>query len=140
MPKIIVVGIGGIGCKIVREIKDTGVTTIAIDTDKQNLLETGADKKVLVGVALDRDKDFEAKKFEVLEDLLDAEIVFVCLGPSRLDRLAPAVVEIAKKRGATVVVIVLCVSEISERIKKLADMVITLKCDRSSENFSSLPH
>jgi len=53
--------------------------------------------KVLIGALK---KDRKAEKFEILENLLDADTVIVCLGPSRLEVLAQTVVEIAKKRGA----------------------------------------
>ncbi len=96
MAKKVVVGIGGVGCRIVERIENT--TTIAIDTDKRILIETKADMKVLIGAALKKDR--KAEKFDVLEDLLDADTVIVCLGPSRLEVLAQTVVEIAKKRGA----------------------------------------
>ena len=96
MAKKVVVGIGGVGCRIVERIENA--TTIAIDTDKRILIETKADMKVLIGATLKKDRKVE--KFEILENLLDADTVIVCLGPSRLEVLAQTVVEIAKKRGA----------------------------------------
>jgi len=56
-PNIIVVGIGGAGNNTINRLKQLGVssaTTIAINTDKQDLMRIRADKKVLIGRILTR--------------------------------------------------------------------------------------
>ena len=114
MAKKVVVGIGGVGCRIVERIGNA--TTIAIDTDKRILIETKADMKVLIGATLNKDR--KAGKFDVLEDLLDADTVIVCLGPSRLEVLAQTCRRDCEKAGS---------SKIPKGVRKLADAVIAFE-------------
>ncbi|MFP4006123.1 MAG: cell division protein FtsZ, partial [Candidatus Hadarchaeia archaeon] len=54
-PKIVTVGCGGAGCNTLSRMEKSGISgsdTIAINTDAQDLLNTEADKKVLIGKKL----------------------------------------------------------------------------------------
>ncbi|MEM4155964.1 MAG: cell division protein FtsZ, partial [Archaeoglobaceae archaeon] len=91
-------------------------TTIAINTDKQHLLMTKADKRILIGRSLTRGlgaggypevgrKAAELARSVLEEILVDADMVFVCagMGGGTGTGSAPVVAEIAKKQGAIVV-------------------------------------
>ncbi len=93
-PKIVVVGCGGSGNNTVHRLANMNVEsamTIAINTDKQQLLRTKADKRVLIGRSITRGlgaggyPEIGRKAAElarnVLEELLaDSDMVFVCAG------------------------------------------------------------
>ncbi|MCS7118537.1 MAG: cell division protein FtsZ [Archaeoglobaceae archaeon] len=117
-PKICVVGCGGCGNNTINRLShmELDATTIAINTDKQHLLMTKADKRILIGRSLTRGlgaggyPEIGRKAAElargVLEEILaDADMVFVCagMGGGTGTGSAPVVAEIAKRQGAIVV-------------------------------------
>jgi len=117
-PKIFVVGCGGCGNNTINRLShmELDATTIAINTDKQHLLMTKADKRILIGRSLTRGlgaggyPEIGRKAAElargVLEEILaDADMVFVCagMGGGTGTGSAPVVAEIAKRQGAIVV-------------------------------------
>ncbi|MEM3138881.1 MAG: hypothetical protein QXU17_01605 [Archaeoglobaceae archaeon] len=118
-PKIFVVGCGGCGNNTINRLshmEDLDATTIAINTDKQHLLMTKADKRILIGRSLTRGlgaggypevgrKAAELARGVLEEILADADMVFVCagMGGGTGTGSAPVVAEIAKKQGAIVV-------------------------------------
>lgn len=117
-PKIFVVGCGGCGNNTINRLShmDLDATTIAINTDKQHLLMTKADKRILIGRSLTRGlgaggypevgrKAAELARGVIEEILADADMVFVCagMGGGTGTGSAPVVAEIAKRQGAIVV-------------------------------------
>ncbi len=118
-PKIVVVGCGGSGNNTVHRLSNMGIdsaVTIAINTDKQHLLRTKADKRVLIGRSITRGlgaggfPEIGRKAAElarsVLEELLsDSDMVFVCagMGGGTGTGAAPVVADVAKKQGAIVI-------------------------------------
>jgi len=117
-PKIFVVGCGGCGNNTINRLShmELDATTIAINTDKQHLLMTKADKRVLIGRSLTRGlgaggypeigrKAAELARGVIEELLADADMVFVCagMGGGTGTGSAPVVAEIAKRQGAIVV-------------------------------------
>ncbi|MCD6494107.1 MAG: cell division protein FtsZ [Archaeoglobaceae archaeon] len=165
-PNIIVVGIGGAGNNTINRLKQLGVssaTTIAINTDKQDLMRIRADKKVLIGRSLTRGlgaggyPEIGRKAAELargtLEDLLaDADMVFVCagMGGGTGTGAAPVVTEIAKKQGAIVIAMVhtpfrverariLKAEEGIEELRQHADTVVVLDNNKLLDYVPNLP-
>jgi hypothetical protein len=137
LPRIVVVGCGGSGNNTVNRLKNIGVdgvTTIAINTDKQHLLMVKADKKVLIGRSLTKGlgaggyPEIGRKAAELargtLEELLkDADMVFVCagMGGGTGTGAAPVVAEIAKKQGPNSAVALELLSRLSRLHESVAE-------------------
>lgn len=165
-PKIVVVGCGGSGNNTISRLKNIGVdgvTTIAVNTDKQHLLITRADKKVLIGRSLTKGlgaggyPEVGRKAAELargtLEDLLkDADMVFVCggMGGGTGTGSAPVVAEVAKKQGAIVIGMVqtpfrvekarvVKAEEGLEALREEADTVVVLDNNKLIEYVPNLP-
>ncbi|AEA47489.1 cell division protein FtsZ [Archaeoglobus veneficus] len=166
MPKIVVVGCGGSGNNTVNRLKNIGVdgvTTIAINTDKQHLMMIKADKKVLIGRSLTKGlgaggypeigrKAAELARGTFEELLSGADLVFVCagMGGGTGTGSAPVVAEIAKKQGAIVIGMVqtpfrverariLKAEEGLEELRKHADTVVVLDNNKLLEYVPNLP-
>ena len=114
-----VVGCGGAGSNMVSWLHKKGIKgaeIIALNTDKQHLDISSADKKLLIGRELTRglgcggfpNKGLEAAK-ENLHDLKsylkDADMVFICAGEGGGTGTgsAPVVAQVAKENGAIVI-------------------------------------
>jgi len=165
-PKIVVVGCGGSGNNTISRLKNIGVdgvTTIAVNTDKQHLLITRADKKVLIGRSLTKGlgaggyPEVGRKAAELargtLEDLLkDADMVFVCggMGGGTGTGSAPVIAEVAKKQGAIVIGMVqtpfrvekarvVKAEEGLEALREEADTVVVLDNNKLIEYVPNLP-
>lgn len=166
MPKIVVVGCGGSGNNTIDRLSKMEVksaTTIAINTDKQHLLRTKADKRVLIGRSLTRGlgaggyPEIGRKAAElarsVLEDLLhDSDMVFVCagLGGGTGTGSAPVVAEVAKKQGAIVIGFVQMPFKVERarigkaieglnELKEVCDTVVVLDNNKLLEYYPHLP-
>ncbi len=165
-PKIVVVGCGGSGNNTVNRLENIGVdgvTTIAVNTDKQHLLMVKADKKVLIGRSLTKGlgaggyPEIGRKAAELargtLEELLsDADMVFVCagMGGGTGTGSAPVVAEVAKKQGAIVIGMVqtpfrverariIKAEEGLDELRKNADTVVVLDNNKLLEYVPNLP-
>ncbi|AKG90996.1 cell division protein FtsZ [Geoglobus ahangari] len=165
-PNIIVVGCGGSGNNTVNRLKNLGVdgvTTIAINTDRQHLEMIKADKKVLIGRSITKGlgaggypeigrKAAELARGTLEELLAGANLVFVCagLGGGTGTGSAPVVAEIAKKQGAIVIGMVQTPFKVErarigkameglEELKKHADTVIVLDNNKLLEYVPNLP-
>ena len=165
-PNIVVVGCGGSGNNTINRLKNIGVdgvTTIAINTDRQHLEMIKADKKVLIGRSITKGlgaggyPEIGRKAAElargVLEELLaGANLVFVCagLGGGTGTGSAPVVAEIAKKQGAIVIGMVQTpfkmerarIDKAKEGLKELkeyTDTVIVLDNNKLVEYVPNLP-
>ncbi len=165
-PNIVVVGCGGSGNNTINRLKNIGVdgvTTIAINTDRQHLEMIKADKKVLIGRSITKGlgaggyPEIGRKAAELargtLEELLSgANLVFVCagLGGGTGTGSAPVIAEIAKKQGAIVIGMVQTpfkmerariekAKEGLEELKEYADTVIVLDNNKLVEYVPNLP-
>lgn len=166
-PKIVVVGCGGSGNNTVNRLSKIGVDsamTIAINTDKQQLLRTKADKRVLIGRSITRGlgaggyPEIGRKAAElarnVLEELLcDSDMVFVCagMGGGTGTGSAPVVADVAKKQGAIVIGFAQMPFKIErgakirkaleglEELKDVCDTVIVLDNNKLLEYYPNLP-
>jgi len=165
-PKIVVVGVGGSGNNTITRLKNIGVDgvlTIAVNTDKQHLLITKADKKVLIGRSITRGlgaggyPEIGRKAAEmargVFEQLLaDANMVFICagMGGGTGTGAAPVIAEVAKQQGAIVISMANMpflverarlrkAAEGLEELRKYSDTVVVLDNNKLLEYVPNLP-
>ena len=120
--KIKVVGCGGGGNNTINRISEVGITgieTIAINTDAQDLLYTNADTKILIGKTTTQglgagsvpqvgEEAARENEHEIKEKLQGSDMIFITcgLGGGTGSGSAPVVAEVAKKLGALTVAIV----------------------------------
>ena len=120
--RIKVVGIGGGGNNTLDRVSEIGVEgaqTIAINTDAQDLIDTKADRKILIGKEITRglgagsvpkvgeDSAKESER-EVADTFKNSDMIFITcgMGGGTGTGAAPYVAQIAKKTGALVVGVV----------------------------------
>ena len=117
--KILVVGCGGAGNNQVTRIQNKqveGAETVAINTDKQHLEMSSADRKILVGKDLTRglgagghpetgERAAEENRAELRALFKDADMVFLTagLGGGTGTGVSPVLAEIAKKEDCIVI-------------------------------------
>ena len=120
--RIKVIGIGGGGNNTLDRISEIGIEgakTIAVNTDAQDLIETKADRKILIGKELTKGLGAGAKpqvgeesakesEADLKEAMKDSDMIFITcgMGGGTGTGAAPVVAEIAKKSGALVVGVV----------------------------------
>jgi len=120
--KIKVAGIGGAGNNTINRMSEIGIigaTTIAINTDAQDLLYTRAEDKILIGKEITRglgagslpqvgEEAARESEHDIKSKLQGADMVFITcgLGGGTGTGAAPVVAEIAKKIGALTVGVV----------------------------------
>ena len=165
--KIVVVGSGGAGCNTITrmmEIRIEGATTIAMNTDAQDLICSYADEKILIGKMLTKGRGagsmphigeeaaIESEK-DIHKALDGADIVFLTcgLGGGTGTGSLPIVAGIAKKVGALTVAVVTFPFAMEgirrkenaemglDKLRKEADTVIVIPNDRLLEIAPRLP-
>lgn len=118
-PRILAVGCGDAGCRMVTRLADmgpSGVETLAAETDRSRLGGTKADRKILMGVEVGGGARgdsgagrmaVEGSRESLKEVLRGADLVFVLagLGDGACGGGAPAISGIARDLGATTVAI-----------------------------------
>jgi len=120
--RIKVIGIGGGGNNTLDRIAEIGIEgakTIAVNTDAQDLIETRADKKILIGKELTRglgagaqprigEESARESEGDVKAALKDSDMIFITsgMGGGTGTGAAPVIAELAKKSGALVVGVV----------------------------------
>ncbi len=120
--RIKVVGIGGGGNNTLDRISEIGIEgakIIAVNTDAQDLIETKADKKILIGRDLTKglgagaqprigEESAKESEADIKESLKDSDMIFITcgMGGGTGTGAAPVIAEIAKKSGALVVGVV----------------------------------
>lgn len=117
-PRILVIGIGGMGCALLSGLyreKVRGIQTLAIDTDASGLIRCHAGARVLLespkcdgmgwGRVGDSVRKAEFARTMILERCVGADVVLICAGLGRAtgSGAAPVVAEIARRTGALVV-------------------------------------
>lgn len=119
--KILVVGVGGTGSNMITEFYKTcnRATTIAVDTDRNALNTTKADKKILIGKEIvaglgagsypaigEQSAELDSDVLE--KEVKDADVVFILAGMCGGTGIgaSPVIAKIAKKEGAIVVGVV----------------------------------
>jgi len=120
--RIKVIGIGGGGNNTLDRIQEIGIEgarTIAINTDAQDLIETKAERKILIGKELTKglgagavtkigEESAKEQEGEIKNALKDSDMIFVTcgMGGGTGTGAAPVIAETAKKSGALVVGVV----------------------------------
>jgi len=165
--RIISIGCGGAGCNTISRMMAVGIrgaTTIALNTDAQDLLYTTADSKILIGRditgGLGAGNDPEKGEAAAREDeatikdhLYGADLVFVTcgLGGGTGTGSAPVVAEIAKKLGALTVGVVTLPFTVEgtrrrsnaerglERLRSVSDTVVVIPNDKLLQMAPDLP-
>lgn len=136
-PRIITVGCGGAGNNSIHRLYKLGIkgsTTIAINTDWQDLEMTDADKKVLIGKRLTQGKGAggdpdvaqraaEESRLLLMDMMRGANLVFLTsgMGGGTGTGTTPYIAELAKELNAIVVAIVTTPFEVEKERKKKAD-------------------
>jgi len=165
--RIKVVGCGGAGNNTIARISEIGVTgaeIVGINTDAQDLLNTTADKKILIGKDLTqglgagsdpqigKDSAKESQK-EIKDALNGAHLVFITggLGGGTGTGSMPVVADIAKKMGILTVAVVTLPFEMEgvlrhenamvglEELEGLVDTLILIPNDKLIELAPDLP-
>ena len=164
---IFVVGAGGAGNNTISRLNEMGIegaTTIAVNTDAQDLFYSQSSKKILLGRQTSKglgaggepsvgEECAEESEDEVRNDLEGADMVFVTcgLGGGTGTGSAPIIAKIAKKLGAlTVAVATLPFSAEGikrrenaeqglEKLQEAADTVIIIPNDKLLEVAPNLP-
>jgi cell division protein FtsZ len=120
--KIRVIGVGGGGNNTINRIAEVGIvgsSTVAINTDAQDLLYTSADKKILIGKETTRglgagsipkvgEEAAREDEMQIKQSIAGADMVFITcgLGGGTGTGAAPIVADISKKQGALTVAVV----------------------------------
>ncbi len=161
-----VVGAGGGGNNIVSWLYKKGIKgaeIVAINTDKQHLDISEADRKILIGKDLTRGlgcgghatkgRDSAKESIqEIKESLRDADMVFVCagMGGGTGTGSAPVVAQVAKEAGAIVIGTVTMPFDIEraridkaesglEQLRDVSDTVIVIDNNRLVQIAGNLP-
>jgi len=165
--RIKVVGVGGGGNNTLERIAEIGVEgakTIAVNTDAQDLIDTKADKKILIGRELTRglgagavpNVGAEAAKeseSELKSALADSDMIFITsgMGGGTGTGAAPVIAELAKKSGALVVGVVTIPFAMEgsrryenamlglEKMEKFVDTLIVIPNEKLLEIAPNLP-
>ncbi|MFB6191510.1 MAG: cell division protein FtsZ [Candidatus Nanohaloarchaea archaeon] len=164
--KILVVGVGGAGNNQVTRIqrKDVeGAETVAINTDKQHLEMSSADRKILIGRDLTKglgagghpqkgERSAEENRAELRKLFAEADMVFVTagLGGGTGTGAAPVLAEIAKKEDCIVIGTVTMPFEIEGarmskaedglyRLRQHVDTAIVIENDRLLDIAGDMP-
>ena len=164
---IYVVGAGGAGNNTISRLNEMGIegaTTIAVNTDAQDLFYSQSSKKILLGRQTSKglgaggepsvgEECAEESEDEIREELEGADMVFVTcgLGGGTGTGSAPIVAKIAKKLGALTVAVVTMpfsaegirrrnnADDGLEKLKEAADTVIIIPNDKLLEVAPNLP-
>lgn len=162
-----VVGTGGGGNNTINRLTEVGIkgaTTLALNTDAQDLLYTTADKKILLGKEITQglgagsipkigEEAARESEMEIKKALQGADMVFITcgLGGGTGTGSAPVVAEVAKKMGALTIGIVTIPFNMEgkrryenaiyglEKMEQLVDTLIVIPNDKLLELAPDLP-
>lgn len=165
--QIIAIGCGGAGGNTITRLMEVGIQgagTIALNTDAQDLLYTGADRKILVGRKItgglgagndpEKGERCAREDIEMIRNgLQGADMVFVTcgLGGGTGTGAAPVVAEVAKGLGALTVGVVTLPFTVEgryrrrnaerglEKLRKVSDTLVIIPNDKLLEVVPDLP-
>jgi cell division protein FtsZ len=165
--KIFVIGCGGGGSNTIERMSEIGIegaTTLALNTDAQDLLTTNSDKKILIGKKLTRglgagsdpqigEGAARENEEDITETLKGADLVFITcgLGGGTGTGSAPVAAEIAKSLKALTVAVVTLPFTVEgkkrmenamyglERLQEHTDTIIVIPNDKILEIAPDLP-
>jgi cell division protein FtsZ len=162
-----VVGCGGGGNNTINrmtEVGITGVKTIAINTDAQDLLYTSADTKILIGKEITKglgagsipkigEESAHEQEAEIRDALTGADMVFITagMGGGTGTGSAPVVAQVAKALGALTIAVVTLPFSMEgnrryenavygvEKLQEYADTLIVIPNDKLLEIAPNMP-
>ncbi len=161
-----VIGAGGAGNNVVNWLHNKGIIgaeVCAVNTDKQHLDVTSADKKLLIGQELtrglgcggfiDKGRDSAKESIQDIKNMINkADMVFVCagLGGGTGTGAAPIIVQAAKEVGAIVIGTVTMPFDIEraridkaefglQQLRQVSDTVIVIDNNRLVKIAGNLP-
>lgn len=165
--KIMVIGCGGGGSNTIERMAEIGIegaTTLALNTDAQDLLTTKSDKKILIGKKLTRglgagsdptigESAARESGEEITDVLKSADLVFITcgLGGGTGTGSAPVAAEIAKSVKALTVAVVTLPFTVEgkkrmenamyglEKLQEFTDTIIVIPNDKILEIAPDLP-
>jgi cell division protein FtsZ len=165
--KIMVIGCGGGGSNTIERMAEIGIegaTTLALNTDAQDLLTTNSNKKILIGRKLTRglgagsdpsigESAARESGEEITDTLKGADLVFITcgLGGGTGTGSAPVAAEIAKSLKALTVAVVTLPFTVEgkkrmenamyglERLQEFTDTIIVIPNDKILEIAPDLP-
>ena len=165
--RIKVVGVGGGGNNTLDRISEIGIEgarTIGINTDAQDLIETKADKKILIGRELTKglgagsvpkvgEEAARESESDIKEALKDSDMIFITagMGGGTGTGAAPFIAETAKKSGALLVGVVTIPFSMEgsrrfdnamlglERMERYVDTLIVIPNEKLLEIAPNLP-
>lgn len=165
--KIRVVGVGGGGGNTIQRMTEVGIVgaeTMAVNTDAQDLLQTSADRKLLVGRELTRglgsgsdpsvgESAARESVEELTEYLSDSDLIFITcgLGGGTGTGASPIIAEIAKECKALTIGVVTLPFTVEgrkrmenamsglESLRKHTDTIIVIPNDKILEIAPDLP-
>ena len=165
--RIKVVGVGGGGNNTLDRISEIGIEgarTIGINTDAQDLIETKADKKILIGRELTKglgagavpkvgEEAARESESDIKEALKDSDMIFITagMGGGTGTGAAPFIAEVAKKSGALLVGVVTIPFSMEgsrrydnamlglERMERYVDTLIVIPNEKLLEIAPNLP-
>jgi len=165
--RIKVIGIGGGGNNTLDRIAEIGIDgarIIAINTDAQDLIETKADRKILIGKELTKglgagavpkigEESAKESEGEIKAALKDSDMIFITsgMGGGTGTGAAPVIAELAKKSGALVVGVVTVPFSMEgsrrydnamiglEKMEKFVDTLIVIPNEKLLEIAPNLP-
>jgi len=165
--RIKVIGIGGGGNNTLNRIAEIGIDgarIIAVNTDAQDLIETNADKKILIGKELTKglgagavpkigEESAKESEGDIKAALKDSDMIFITsgMGGGTGTGAAPVIAELAKKSGALVVGVVTIPFAMEgsrrydnailglERMEKHVDTLIVIPNEKLLEIAPNLP-
>lgn len=165
--KIRVVGVGGGGCNTLERMTEIGIhgaETFAVNTDAQDLLNTLADRKILIGREVTRGlgsgsdptvgEAAARESFDDLKEILsDSDLIFITcgMGGGTGTGAAPIVAELAQDLNALTVAVVTLPFTVEGRkrmenameglakMRKNADTIIIIPNDKILEIAPDLP-
>lgn len=161
-----IVGAGGAGNNAVTWLYKKGVNgaeVLAMNTDKQHLDVSSADRKILIGAELTRglgcggfmEKGRESAKeslAQIKESLKGSDMVFVCsgMGGGTGTGSAPVIAQVAKEMGAIVIGVVTMPFDIEkaridkaefglQQLREVSDTVMVIDNNRLTKIAGNLP-
>ncbi len=122
LPKILVIGVGGAGNNCINQLYSKnidGAETIAINTDKQQIKQIRADRKILIGIELTRGMGAggepklgaqcamaSGSEIEALFDNVELIFLIAGMGGGTGTGATPIIADIARSKGAIVIALV----------------------------------
>jgi len=164
--KIVVVGVGGMGCNALNRLHSVGIhgaETIAVNTDMKHLRTINADRKILIGQELTKGlgaggypqtgKNAAEESMNELRDVLKgADMIFLVagMGGGTGTGAAPVIAQLGRAQGSIVIGVTTMPFKIEgarihkaedglAKLRQVTDTVIVIENDRLVEIAGNMP-